>query len=276
MKIRKKIKNLKNFTKKIYNKIKTFKQKRGSWKIDEDLIILQKTLDYGKKWAKIARDLSGRNENAVKNRFISLTKNLKKNKKMKYFATLKDPFFMEGVQSKIKELNLKIKDETLGKIKIKQEKTEAAPKDNPLNPIKTEFQESENLNTQNETTKNLPLDNSNFFLNNYNNFLFYNFFNQNPFDYAANRNNTNASSNIELELKNFLEQKNLNENLLKFNNELFSGPSRNLFELFPMNNPFFSPNIFNMPQMFPNIIPNNSSHEGNIEIENEGKANKSI
>ncbi|KAL8274617.1 hypothetical protein Esti_001446 [Eimeria stiedai] len=47
--------------------------RRGGWTIDEDIYILRKQAVVGNRWAAIAKRLEGRTENAVKNRFISLT-----------------------------------------------------------------------------------------------------------------------------------------------------------------------------------------------------------
>jgi Myb-like DNA-binding domain len=52
--------------------------KKGNWKIEEDLHILEMQSTNGNKWSKIAKSLPGRNENQVKNRWKSLV-----NKKFK-------------------------------------------------------------------------------------------------------------------------------------------------------------------------------------------------
>ena len=44
----------------------------GEWSLEEDVVVLQQQAKKGKKWAKIAKCLCGRTENAVKNRFNSL------------------------------------------------------------------------------------------------------------------------------------------------------------------------------------------------------------
>ena len=46
--------------------------------MSEDIAILQRVLEVGKKWSDISKCLSGRNENSVKNRFFSLVKKEKK------------------------------------------------------------------------------------------------------------------------------------------------------------------------------------------------------
>lgn len=51
---------------------------RGSWEPEEDILILKKVLNIGKKWSEISKSLPGRNENSVKNRFFSLLKKEKK------------------------------------------------------------------------------------------------------------------------------------------------------------------------------------------------------
>ncbi len=47
--------------------------RRGSWEMNEDLIILESVLDYGHKWARVSDILQGhRTEHMIKNRFHSL------------------------------------------------------------------------------------------------------------------------------------------------------------------------------------------------------------
>jgi len=52
--------------------------KRGSWTEAEDQKLLNISLQIGMKWSNIAKKLTGRTENAVKNRFKSLIKKEKK------------------------------------------------------------------------------------------------------------------------------------------------------------------------------------------------------
>lgn len=47
---------------------------KGNWTQAEDLFILQKQQEFGNKWSDIARNLRGRTENHIKNRFKSLEK----------------------------------------------------------------------------------------------------------------------------------------------------------------------------------------------------------
>ena len=49
---------------------------KGQWTNEEDLYILKKQQRVGNKWSEIARDLVGRTENQVKNRFKSMVKSV--------------------------------------------------------------------------------------------------------------------------------------------------------------------------------------------------------
>lgn len=49
------------------NKYRTI-QFREQWLLREDLVILKKVVEYGKRWSQISQLLSGRTENQVKNR----------------------------------------------------------------------------------------------------------------------------------------------------------------------------------------------------------------
>ena len=61
---------------------KTLKfKKRENWTFDEDLMILEAIRRMGKKWSWISKQLKGRHENAVKNRYISIIRSLKRNNK---------------------------------------------------------------------------------------------------------------------------------------------------------------------------------------------------
>lgn len=70
-------------------------------------MILENSLSLGKKWAMISRNLPGRNENSVKNRFLALTKGIKikGGKKKKADNFLKD----SNVQEAIKQMILTLK-----------------------------------------------------------------------------------------------------------------------------------------------------------------------
>ena len=46
--------------------------------MQDDIFILEKIKEFGKKWSQIAKQLKGRHENAVKNRYISIIKSLRK------------------------------------------------------------------------------------------------------------------------------------------------------------------------------------------------------
>ncbi|OMJ77478.1 hypothetical protein SteCoe_22914 [Stentor coeruleus] len=49
---------------------------KGEWSYEEDLILLKEFKNIGKKWSSISKVLSGRTENAVKNRWNTLMKSI--------------------------------------------------------------------------------------------------------------------------------------------------------------------------------------------------------
>lgn len=51
--------------------------RRDPFSIEEDLIILEKRLNIGNKWSEIIKDMQGRTENNVKNRFNMMYKTMK-------------------------------------------------------------------------------------------------------------------------------------------------------------------------------------------------------
>ena len=51
--------------------------RRDPFSIEEDLIILEKRLNIGNKWSEIIKDMQGRTENNVKNRFNMMYKTKK-------------------------------------------------------------------------------------------------------------------------------------------------------------------------------------------------------
>jgi len=53
------------------------KIRRDPFTIEEDIIILEKRLKIGNKWSEIVKELQGRTENNVKNRFNMLFKSMK-------------------------------------------------------------------------------------------------------------------------------------------------------------------------------------------------------
>ncbi|KAK4790889.1 hypothetical protein SAY86_031302 [Trapa natans] len=59
--------------------------KKGGWSPEEDLLLCEAQRIYGNRWTEIAKVVSGRTDNAVKNRFSTLCK-----KRAKYEALAKD------------------------------------------------------------------------------------------------------------------------------------------------------------------------------------------
>jgi hypothetical protein len=51
--------------------------RRDPFTVEEDLIILEKRLNIGNKWSEIIKDMEGRTENNVKNRFNMMYKTMK-------------------------------------------------------------------------------------------------------------------------------------------------------------------------------------------------------
>ncbi|KAL8150177.1 hypothetical protein V2J09_019985 [Rumex salicifolius] len=56
--------------------------KKGGWSPEEDLLLCEAQKMYGNRWTEIAKVVSGRTDNAVKNRFTTLCKKKAKNQAM--------------------------------------------------------------------------------------------------------------------------------------------------------------------------------------------------
>lgn len=50
--------------------------KKGNWTTEEDNLIFRGYLEHGSSWSRIAKELQGRTENSVKNRFYSTVRKL--------------------------------------------------------------------------------------------------------------------------------------------------------------------------------------------------------
>ncbi|KAF3794206.1 Transforming protein [Nymphaea thermarum] len=59
--------------------------KKGGWSEEEDRLLCEAQKMYGNKWTEIAKVVSGRTDNAVKNRFTTLCK-----KRAKYETSIKE------------------------------------------------------------------------------------------------------------------------------------------------------------------------------------------
>ena len=57
--------------------------KRDPWTPKEDLMLLEKQKQIGNQWAQIAKEIPGRTENQVKNRFNSMLKKIREEKTFK-------------------------------------------------------------------------------------------------------------------------------------------------------------------------------------------------
>jgi len=51
--------------------------KKDPFSLNEDILILEKRLAIGNKWSEIIKEMPGRTENNVKNRFNMMYKNIK-------------------------------------------------------------------------------------------------------------------------------------------------------------------------------------------------------
>jgi len=51
--------------------------KKDPFSLAEDILILEKRLSIGNKWSEIIKEMPGRTENNVKNRFNMMYKNIK-------------------------------------------------------------------------------------------------------------------------------------------------------------------------------------------------------
>ena len=54
---------------------------RGAWTLEEDLYLVRLLETYGENWAKIERELKGRTQNQIKNRYHGRIKIICKKKK---------------------------------------------------------------------------------------------------------------------------------------------------------------------------------------------------
>ena len=54
--------------------------KKDPWTVHEELFLLEKQNIMGNKWAEIAKEITGRTENQVKNKFNSLLKKIREEK----------------------------------------------------------------------------------------------------------------------------------------------------------------------------------------------------
>ena len=159
--------------------------KRGAWTPEEDIILLEKTLNMGKRWATISRELPGRNENAVKNRFITLSKGIKVKGKRKSDKLLKDPFIRKEFMDMIKSLRAQSDHSSLNKnmenleinspLKASKKSDKLSEQTNNLiwDPpvIKTVDEEKEA--DCNKMLKNYEVQQNSMMMNNYSNYLFF-------------------------------------------------------------------------------------------------------
>ncbi|WVZ13454.1 hypothetical protein V8G54_011020 [Vigna mungo] len=63
---------------------------KGSWSLEEDMILIKGHQEFGRKWSKIAKRLSGRTENDIKNRWNATIRrqNCNKNSQTHYKGSL--------------------------------------------------------------------------------------------------------------------------------------------------------------------------------------------
>ena len=82
---------------------------RGGWTLEEDLQILETVFTKGQKWALVSKQLKGRTENSVKNRYLSLL-NLHTSTRKKEKLSSND--LKTKINQKILELKVKIFDKS--------------------------------------------------------------------------------------------------------------------------------------------------------------------
>lgn len=143
---------------------------------------MEGSLTIGKKWAKISRNLPGRNENSVKNRFITLTKNIKFKSRGKKSDFNKDSLFVQEIKKIIQSLKSHISNESLNKSleNLVLNSPESSPSPERKSPLKSQNNEGfrkpswpkENIADINQNLTNTDLIN-NLVVSNYNNYLLY-------------------------------------------------------------------------------------------------------
>jgi hypothetical protein len=70
--------------------------KKGSWRVEEDIYLLQMQIEIGNRWSEIAKGLQGRTENSVKNRWKCMIKKAKR--RYPQAANLADLILLERKQ----------------------------------------------------------------------------------------------------------------------------------------------------------------------------------
>ncbi|XP_010458931.1 PREDICTED: transcription factor MYB36-like [Camelina sativa] len=82
--------------------------KRGGWSPEEDMLLCEAQRVFGNRWTEIAKVVSGRTDNAVKNRFTTLCKKRAKHEAMvieNNNSTSKRMLFLEGISTPQKAEN---------------------------------------------------------------------------------------------------------------------------------------------------------------------------
>ncbi|KFK43680.1 hypothetical protein AALP_AA1G159200 [Arabis alpina] len=79
--------------------------KRGGWSPEEDMLLCEAQRVFGNRWTEIAKVVSGRTDNAVKNRFTTLCKKRAKHEAMAKENSNKRMLFLEGISTPRKAEN---------------------------------------------------------------------------------------------------------------------------------------------------------------------------
>ncbi|VVA91296.1 unnamed protein product [Arabis nemorensis] len=79
--------------------------KRGGWSPEEDMLLCEAQKVFGNRWTEIAKVVSGRTDNAVKNRFTTLCKKRAKHEALAIENSNKRILFLDGISTPRKAEN---------------------------------------------------------------------------------------------------------------------------------------------------------------------------
>lgn len=147
----------------IFLKIKIFFiQNRKSWSLDEDLLLLQESLNSPNKWCIIARKLPKRNQHQIKNRFIKLLNKELNLRREKIREMMKEKNILAAISIALRNLENK-KEETIREsIKREIKKEENIKKEANLNNLteKIENNNGQPIVFKEENKQNSQIENN--------------------------------------------------------------------------------------------------------------------